>query len=116
MGPLGFQIKCVPGYWELTCRNGDELEGVRGPTSERKAGCSTKICVVPRKEGRDEGGALAASLIERDEAEGLDMEESEELKFDRLHWPACLSLWLALWLLRKDAGGGAEILYQWGEG
>lgn len=44
-GHWGFQVKCAPRYWEL---NGDGLEGVRGPTSGRKAGCSTKIYVVIR--------------------------------------------------------------------
>jgi hypothetical protein len=33
-GHWSFQLKSVSGYWELTCRNGDGLEEVRGGPQE----------------------------------------------------------------------------------
>lgn len=62
-GHWGFQIKCIPRSRELIFRNGDGLEGVRGSTSGKKVGCSTKTNVVPRNEGRDEGAATTANLL-----------------------------------------------------
>jgi hypothetical protein len=50
----------------VTFRNENELEGVREPTSGKKVGCSsTMIYVVPGNEGRDEGEATAANLLQR---------------------------------------------------
>lgn len=41
-----FQIKCVFRYFELTLGNEDRLGGaLRGPTGQRKAGCSTEFCL-----------------------------------------------------------------------
>lgn len=43
---------------------------------------------------------------DQDETGGLDMEErreSENLKSDLFHWPACFSVRLVVWFLRKAA-------------
>lgn len=44
---MGIPGKCVPIYWELTCRNGDGLDVLRGSTGGRKAGCSIMVYLVP---------------------------------------------------------------------
>lgn len=42
--PLGSSVKLVSRYWELSLRNGNELEGWGcGAHRGRKSGCATKI-------------------------------------------------------------------------
>lgn len=47
MWPLGFQIKCVSGYWELTPRNGDGIRGANRIPRREGGRCSAWISLVP---------------------------------------------------------------------
>lgn len=43
MNTVGFQVKCVSGYWDQRFMNEDGLEGVRGMTGGKKAVCSSRV-------------------------------------------------------------------------
>lgn len=47
MWPLGFQIKCVSGYWELTPRNGDGIRGADRIPRREESRFSARISLVP---------------------------------------------------------------------
>lgn len=64
MWPLGVLVKYDSEYWELTLRNGDEVEGVSGVLMKEENRVFHQILLSILKIGAETGEAITASLLE----------------------------------------------------
>lgn len=72
-GHWGFQVICVSGYWELTCRNGVDVAPPDGVHRRQER----RICLVPWGwEQRMRRGHSRSATV-RDETRRLDLMEVE---------------------------------------